>query len=166
MKQLIPFVTWSLALLLVSSCTEGPLDPKPCPRRGPTFRVGIVAEGSELPSDVAVIVHYGSNTEGFDLERGNGENQDVCCRVEAELGRMESVSCLTPRDAALPEHIGALECELNTNGAARVTVTASGYEVLEGTLEAQRLEGEKWAHCNALVTREVVLHLSRGDAGP
>src|SRR5690606_26942259 len=96
----------ALALLawLVAGCTEqSPKDPEPCPRRGPTFRLGISASGGEGPADVEITVEYGSSTEGFDLKRGNRENQDVCCRAASgTTTKLESVPCARRSDAGVP----------------------------------------------------------------
>jgi hypothetical protein len=159
------------ALLLASAtfalqCSEGTTpNSEPCPRRGPTFRLALTANGEELPPDVEIVVEYGSNTERFDLALGNGANQDVCCRALASASsKLGPVPCAAP-DAGVPGEVTRVECELSTNGAARLLVRASGYGDLEETLEAERLEGEEWEHCNALVTRDVFLDLSHGDAG-
>lgn len=153
--------------LLLASCVKGSAsEAKPCPRRGPTFRVAIAAGGAELPADTEITVAYGSNTERFDLTKGNGRNQDVCCAArDTESSDLRSVPCEEPRDAAFPSDVVSIECELSTNGAALLSVRASGYGGLEETLEAERLEGDEWEHCDALVTRELSFSLLRGDAG-
>jgi hypothetical protein len=123
--------------------------------------------GGELPRDTALEVTYGSNTESFDLRRQNAENQDICCRrVAMPSTDLTAVPCDASPDAGAVRQTAAIECELNTNGAARLTVTASGYAGLEETLEAMPLEGEEWEHCDGLVTRDVFVQLARGDAGP
>jgi hypothetical protein len=151
---------------LVLGCSEGTTpNPEPCPRRGPTFRLALTASGEELPSDVEIVVEYGSNTERFDLELGNAGNQDVCCRALASASsKLGPVPCAAP-DAGVPSLVTRVECELSTNGAARLFVHASGFDDMEQMLEAERLEGEEWEHCDALVTRDVFLDLSRRDAG-
>jgi hypothetical protein len=78
---------------------------------------------------------------------------------------LDSVPCASTQDAGVVRDPAAIECELTTNGAARLTVTASGYPVVEQTLEAEPLEGEEWEHCDALITRDVHIELTRGDAG-
>lgn len=156
-----------LALVLLASCSNGGRkDKQPCPRGGSTFRVQITSDDGELPADTSIQVSYGSNTEGFDFRHQNGANQDVCCRgVSTVSTELDAVPCV-PADAGRIRAPAAIECELTTNGAARLTVTASGYPALEQTLEAERLEGEEWEHCDVLLTRDVFVELVRGDAGP
>jgi hypothetical protein len=156
-----------VASACVCACSNPQPDDNPCPRRSATFRVQLTASGGELPRDTTVEVAYGSNTETFDLRHHNGDNQDVCCRVVATpANTLESVSCDSASDAGAERQRAAIQCELNTNGAARLTVTASGYAVLEQTLAAERLEGGGYEHCDALATRDVFVELFRGDAGP
>jgi hypothetical protein len=160
-----------LSSAVLSCTTSAPEEQAPCPRRGPTFRLQITASEGDLPQNTALSVEYGgSNVERYSLRRGNGSNQSVCCRAaEVTSGELPAVPCAAPRDAGLPAVYGntppALLCELSTNGAARVEVVSDGYAVLEQTLQAQRLEDEEYEHCDALVTRDVALHLVRADAG-
>lgn len=175
-KQLWNGVLRRTALAVLSSAvlsctTSAPEEQAPCPRRGPTFRLQITASEGDLPQDTALSVEYGgSNVERYSLRRGNGTNQSVCCRAaEVVSGALPAVLCDAPQDAGLATTHGstppALHCELSTNGAARVEVLGEGYAVLEQTLQAQRLEDEEYEHCDALVTRDVSLELTRSDAG-
>lgn len=168
-SALLPCTPLLAALLaaasLLAACST-PSAERPCPRRGATFRVQVTAGGGELPRDTAVEVAYGSDTERFDLRHQNADNEDVCCRaLAAATNELGTVACATAQDAGVVLDPLAVQCELSTNGAARVTVTATGYRVLEQTLEAQRREDEELQHCDALVTRDVFLELERGDAG-
>lgn len=156
----------SVVVTLVACSNELP-DSEPCPRRGPTFRVQVTASQGYLPLDTHVSVAYGgSSLEQFGLRRGNGDNQDVCCRATSEpseeLGR---VACGILDGGTGHGPPRAIECELNTNGAAVLTVRATGYEELEQTLVADRSEAEEWEHCDVLITRDVFTELTRGDAG-
>lgn len=155
------------AVAALAACSNEPQDSEPCPRRGPTFRVQVTASQGYLPLDTHVSVSYGgSSLEQFGLRRGNGDNQDVCCRAmpspSEELGRV-ACGALDGGTAHGPPR--AIECELNTNGAAVLTVRATGYQELEQTLVADRSEAKEWEHCDVLITRDVFAELTRGDAG-
>jgi hypothetical protein len=169
----------SLALgVAVSACGRGSEDDRvPCPRRAATFRLEVSASSGPLPADTELRVEYGASVERYDLLRGNQDNQDVCCTPwQVGDGPPASVPC-NPRDASTPMEAStalrhgpslrppAIRCELSTNGAARIEISATGYTVIEETLEALRSDDEELQHCDALVTRDIYLELTRGDAG-
>lgn len=132
-------LTWwigaaSLCLLLSSGCSS-PERRAPCPRRAPAFRLQLTAEGGDLPPDTRIDVLYGGNQEGtYSIASGIGRNDDVCCVIGTPTaGALPHVPCV---ESSLPDGGGAaaILCELWTDGAAEVVVTASGYAGLDRTL--------------------------------
>jgi hypothetical protein len=127
----------------------------------------VTAGQGYLPPDTIVAVAYGgSSLEEFSVRRGNRDNQDVCCRAapvpSEELGPVACGSL----DAGLGHGPArAIECELNTNGAAVLSVRAAGYPELEQTLVADRSESKEFEHCDVLITRDVFTQLTHSDAG-
>lgn len=178
----------AVAITLLSACNRRSSTPQPCPRDSAAFRLQLTAPEGPLPEDVFLKVTFGGSSEESYSPRGDySENKTVCCRSGSEVaGELPSVSCdsvtgsleLTfDAQAALSSWKGdsgsealsgdrrAIQCELWTNGAARVEITAKGYQLLEDTLVAQPREDEEFEDCPSLVTKDVALVLERGDAG-
>jgi hypothetical protein len=149
---------WSVGLALALSLPGCP-DDEPPPCDGPTmaFKVLLVAVDGPLPEDTMLRVKHGSatGTEDFRLDADFPSSDVVfCCRSTRDG------ECTEAGDAdGGPAPVEGMLCELWTDGAARVTVTASGYPELDENLEARSSEG-------CLQTVDVTLKLESRDAGP
>jgi hypothetical protein len=125
------------------------------------FRVLLVAAESPLPEDTMFRVKHGSatGTEDFRLDADFPSSDVVfCCRATRDGECVQASDAASDADGG-PAPVEALLCELWTDGAADVTVTASGYPDLEKNLQARSSEG-------CLQTVDVTLMLERRDAGP
>ncbi len=107
------------------------------------------ADGKPLPRDVKIEVKYGGGVELYDAAYPVATPQVVECRQELD------------QDAAEDASAGQLEkivCDLWTDGAASVTVTAEGYPKTERALAAETDE------CGVVMTEQEIT-LQEGDAG-
>jgi hypothetical protein len=125
-----------------------------------SFRVLIVAAKGPLPQDTVFGVKHGASTqeELFSLQDFPESDVVFCCRSTRDKECVETPDGSPDADAGTPP-VEALLCELWTDGAARVTVTASGYPKIATTLDARFSEG-------CIEPRDVVLKLERPDGGP
>lgn len=154
-----------LCLLGLSACDEGGGGgPGPsCAQAGPAFRLLLRAPEGPLPADTRVRVTYQGNLhESYGGVRTH-DNEDLCCRRHSEIpSHFDSTSCHPDAGVSISSLAGteAIACDLWSNGAAQVEVSASGYETT-----VQELEAEVDEACQTIVTSDVVLVLQRGDAG-
>lgn len=124
------------AAMALGGCSSPVPNDAGCGPAHPTFRLVVdVAEGG-VPEDVRIRVRYGSGEETF--EAGGGDAPKV---VFCEVNRETS-------DAG-PGPIREVGCDLWTDGAATVWVTAKGYADVTRDLEAER-EGR----CGLVLTEE------------
>jgi hypothetical protein len=149
-----------------------------CPDPVPAFRVRLTS-GSTLPPGAKLeVVFGGAQSEQYVLGEAHSSNETVCCTsLAAGAPVPSSIPCDgaagTPQvaDASQVLDAGAtavteyalITCELWTNGAAKVTVEAEGYQVSTETLVAEA--DEELEYCNAFRTVYVDLSLLRPDAG-
>lgn len=129
--------------LLALACSNGDGDdPKDC-KLVAAFELTVRAVPGPLPADTTLEVQYGGGTETFRLDQGVQTQEVVLCDE-------------TAKDAGAADGgVAEVHCRLWTQGAAKVTVTASGYPTVEETLEA-KAQGK----CIQTVPVEIVL----GDA--
>lgn len=144
MTWLGPFLLRSAAALacagFLTACGSEE-EPKECKARA-AFDLEVRAASGALPSDTSVLVEYGGGQEEYRLDDPVHQQEDVLCTTE-------------PADAGA---VMTLRCALWTQGAATVTVRASGYPELQEELEAQ-------ADGKCIETVPVVLTLGDVDAG-
>jgi hypothetical protein len=134
------------AVVLVG-CSSNP-DDKECPLR-PAFQLHLqTATGTALPADTVVRVKYGGGVEEYRLDEVIHSQENVFCQHRDQDGG--------PVEAGA--QVGELSCVLWTQGAATITVEASGYPDLEKDLEAK---GKN----RCIETVDVTLTLDAGDGG-
>jgi hypothetical protein len=122
------------------------------------FKVLLVAADGPLPEDTVFTVEHGTGKESFSLEADFPSSDVVfCCRSTRDGECTQAGDAASDADGG-PAPVEGLLCELWTDGAADVTVTASGYPDLEENLQARSSEG-------CLQTVDVTLMLERRDAG-
>jgi hypothetical protein len=151
-----------------------------CPRARPAFELTIKSHEGTLPRNLGVEVEFGGATsERYSFQRGNEGNDVLCCVPGNEplsslhpqtCGRALSESMLA--DAALdaaptapaPLHPPTeLRCQIWTNGAADLTITAGETPELRRTLVADL--DERYPRCAVWDTTAVKLVLGATDAG-
>lgn len=141
--------TWSIRaasacgmglLLLVGACSSP--DPVDCPSH-PTFRLIVDAQDGHVPGDVQINVLYGSGEELFDARDPDALLKVVFCKLEREARQDGGVEAgdggVKAGDGGTAEGpISQVVCDLWTDGAATVSVTAQGYPETIRELEAER----------------------------
>jgi len=138
-----------LALSAGAAACRSSQDRSDCPGPHATFRLTVRADGKPLPRDVKIEVKYGGGVELYDAAHPVATPQVVECRQELD------------EDAGEDASAGQLErivCDLWTDGAASVTVTAEGYPKTERALAAETDE------CGVVMTEQEIT-LQEGDAG-
>ena len=177
------FLATAWMLLCACSVDSRP----PCPQVSATFRLQLSASDGPLPEDTVLTVHFGgSEQETYSLSDDNADNEVLCCRRDAltaaPIGPVPCGHRATADAASSDASFGpprgrhgspppALHCELWTNGAAEVEVSARGYAALDETLEARLAEPEAQEEremlkgCTALETVDVSLELQLQEAG-
>jgi len=119
-----------LGVVALGACSsdDGENDP-PCTIE-PAFQLSVRAVSGELPSDTVIKAQYGGGVEEFHVDVTNPTLEVLLCVA-------------TSADAGVDAGAGVqrIDCKLWAQGAATVTVTASGYPDLVQELEAQ-LDGE------------------------
>ncbi len=136
--------SWVVALAL-SACST---DPRPeCPLK-PAFQLSLSASEGPLPPDTVLRVKYGGGLEEYRLNDLVHTQEVVFCQHRLDGG--------LPAEAGVP--VDELYCEMWTQGAATVTVEATGYPDLEQKIEAQ-------AKDRCILTVDVSLRLDLGDGG-
>ncbi len=108
-----------------------------------------------MPDDLTIEVTYGGGVEKFDARQPDGTPTSVFCTVDyaSDGGQDASVDQDAGGSDGAIDHV---ECELWTDGAAKVVVKASGYPDVERTLSA------KSDSCG-LITSDEEIELERGD---
>lgn len=145
-------------LLAAVACSEQQAPPSDtCPGPRPAFSLHVErADGELLPADTTLTVSYGGSAqERFALDDPPTAPQVVFCRVVPEGAALDGgVVDLASLDAGT--HIKALVCELWTDGAANVSVEASGLAPFTQTLVAQTDEcGITTTESGALLQGEI-----------
>jgi hypothetical protein len=118
-----------------------------CPARA-AFHVVVRAQGAPLPDQTQIKVDHGAGSEEFQLDAPNRSPEILFC---------EPVSADAGVDAGGSDDVLSLACDLWTQGATAVTVTAPGYPLLEEELEVETESG-------CIQTVDVELLLDAGDA--
>jgi hypothetical protein len=149
---------------LVVGCNDAkdPANNPLCVQRGPAFRMMVVAPHGPLPGDVELELTYqGTLHEGYEFG-DRSRNEDLCCRAMSTIPNELTATSCNPDDAGAPMHAPAMAimCDVWSNGAAQVTLSASGYVTTVHELAATLDED-----CGTIETTEVTLTLQRGDAG-
>lgn len=110
---------------LAFGCSDGNGDdPEDC-KLVAAFDLTVRAVPGPLPQDTTLEVQYGGGTETFRVDQGVQAQEVVLCddtKKDASAG-----------DGGVPQ----VHCKLWTQGAAKVTVTATGYSPVEEALEAK-----------------------------
>ena len=134
-------------LLLLAGCSSP--QEEDCPLR-PAFQLRLVTAGAKpLPSDTVLRVKYGGGVEEYRLDEAVHSQENVFCQHrDVDGGPVEAGAS-----------VNELSCVLWTQGAADISVEASGYPDLEKTLEAK---GKN----RCIETVDVTLTLDAGDGGP
>jgi hypothetical protein len=148
--------------LELSGCDEGGgTGPGPsCAQAGPAFRLLLRAPDGPLPADTRLRVTYQGNLHESYGGTHTHDNEDLCCQRHGKIpSHFQSTSCRPDAGTSLFVGTQAIACDLWSNGAAQVEVSASGYETT-----VQELEAEVDETCQTIVTSDVVLVLQRGDA--
>ncbi len=125
---------YGMGLLLLAGACSSP-DPVDCPSH-PTFRLIVDAQDGHVPGDVQINVLYGSGEELFDARDPDASLKVVFCKLEREGHQDGGVEAGDGGTAEGP--ISQVVCDLWTDGAATVTVTAQGYPETIRELEAER----------------------------
>lgn len=153
----------AMAASLLIGCKDSndPVDQPLCVQQGPAFRVLVVAPQGPLPRDTELQLTYqGTQHEAYELH-DRSINEDLCCQAVSEVPSEFSATSCRP-DAGVPLHSPAVAivCDVWSNGAAQVTLSATGYDTAVHNLTAMLDE-----ECETIETSDVTLTLQRGDAG-
>jgi len=121
-----------LPLLVFMAAACEPEATHDCPGPRPAFRLQIRAEsGQSLPGDMIVRVRYGGNgEESFRADAPSPQPQVLFC------GALGGAAGAAGAGSAAGATLEGLACELWTDGAADVTIEASGFEAYEEPLAA------------------------------
>jgi hypothetical protein len=124
------------AAAIGTACSSSsPASTCPPPYSHATFRLTVEADSAPLPHNVVITVKYGSGEEVYDAEHPNQSPQVVFCgQVQADGGAIDEDA--SDQDASQPSAAGAIVCDLWTDGAATVMVTAPGYADTQQDLKA------------------------------
>lgn len=139
---------WLALSASVTACGSSQ-DRSDCPGPHPTFRLTVRADGKPLPHDVKIEVKYGGGVELYDAAHPVATPQVVECeqRLDSDAGEDASAGQLE-----------RIVCDLWTDGAATVTVTAKGYPETERSLAAET------DTCGVVMTDQEIT-LREGDGG-
>lgn len=130
--------------------------PSTCPSSHATFKLTVKAEASAVPRDVWISVKYGGGVEHYRAETPPVAPQVVYCKLECVDGGGSDASSADAADGGAQSNIEAVVCDLWTDGAATVTVRASGYPDVVRDLSARRDE------CGLVLT-DVTILLEKAD---
>lgn len=130
----------STALLAAACSEDGGPDSKQC-KVVPAFRLNLRAASGPLPPDTMLEVKYGAGVESYRLDQGDTGQENVLCHTDAPDGG----------DAG--KDVSQIDCELWTQGAAKVTLTATGYDTIVKDLGAK----EDPDKCLETVTVTIIL---------
>lgn len=140
--RLVGVVAFGLGVALTLGACSSPVPNEAgCGPAHPTFRLVVDAEEGAVPDDVRIRVRYGSGEESFEATGGGEAPKVVFCEVQREA---------SAEDAGQGP-IQEVGCDLWTDGAATVWVTARGYVDVTRDLEAERD-----ARCGLVLTDERV----------
>ncbi len=138
--RLVGVVAFGLGVALTLGACSSPVpNDAGCGPAHPTFRLVVDVEDGAVPDDVRIRVRYGSGEESFEAEGGGEAPKVVFCEVAREA---------SAEDAGQGP-IQEVGCDLWTDGAATVWVTARGYVDVTRDLEAERD-----ARCGLVLTDE------------
>ncbi|HEY6557083.1 MAG TPA: hypothetical protein VI072_07405 [Polyangiaceae bacterium] len=137
---------------LTAGCTKDP-EYEECIGDRPAFLVRVSARAESLPDDTRLKVQYGAGEEEYLLEQPPDAPEVVFCTL---LSRQVDAGSMIEVEAGAP--VQELLCELWTQGAATLTVRATGYPAQELNLRAERNE------CG-IETVDYHVVLERADAG-
>lgn len=174
---------WGVCVALGGLCCDPTGDPpdEVCPRARPAFELTIASLEGPLPRSLEVEVEFGGAAiESYSFQRGNVGNDVLCCVPgNAQASSLHPQTCgralseLMKPDAALdaapPLATPSLDlptrvhCQLWTNGAAELTITARDTPELRRTLVAD--QDERYPQCSVWDTTSVKLVLGADDAG-
>jgi hypothetical protein len=150
------------SLLVACKDSKDPANEPLCLQQGPAFRVMVVAPLGPLPRDTELRLTYqGTRQEDYNLH-DRSMNEDLCCRAMSTIpSELRATSCSDP-DAGLPPHTPAMAivCDVWSNGAAQIALSATGYDPAIHDLTATLDE-----ECETIETSDITLTLQRGDAG-
>lgn len=167
----------AFGIFMMPACSPSSPDPASCGPPHATFHLVLDAADGPVPGDIVIDVKYGSGEETFDAKNPDGTPEVVYCRLEfdgvemdasadvAEGGDDGDASDLDARgdgpggphgDGGPNRTIARVVCDLWTDGAADVHITASGYPEVERELSAER-------DACGLVLSEVAITLERAD---
>ena len=136
--RLLPLLALSAALLSAGCSPGHGSDDPPCPGPKPAFRLEVRrTNGEDLPADTSVRVAFdGSGEETFSLTKPTASLQVTFCGVLPEGSDPDGglIDAGTPLEGGVG--IRAIRCDLWTNGAAKVTVAATGLGTETRDLEA------------------------------
>lgn len=120
------------ALALTTSCSKDPRYDD-CIVERPAFRVRVNAHANELPDDTRLYVDYGAGEEEYRLGDPPERPDVVFCIL---LSEQVDAGAMIEVDTG--SGVQELLCELWTQGAAQLTVRASGYPTQVLTMVAER----------------------------
>lgn len=154
-------VAITASLLLGCKNSTDPVNQPLCVQQGPAFRMMVVAPHGPLPRDIELRLAYqGTLREDYGLH-DRSTNEDLCCQAMAEVpSALTATSCRPDAGAPLHAPTMAIMCDVWSNGAAQVTLSATGYDTTVHDLTAILDE-----ECETIETSDVTLTLQRGDAG-
>jgi hypothetical protein len=126
--------------------------------------VQLSAADGPIPFDTTIEVSYqGGLEESFRVGHPS-KNEDVCCRlVSAAPSPLPPTPCAAADAGFFTGDVtgaSVVLCDVWSNGAATLEVTAHGYEPISAELMAEADE-----KCKRIVTSEVSLLLEHGDGG-
>ena len=116
-----PALVLVMSSLAAVGCADRPPAENDCPSRpSPAFLLTLRTQSGEpLPGDAHVVIAAGSGKEDFDAATPPAAPDLAFCTGAGEGGVTE------------------LTCKLWTNGAAELSITASGYQPVKRTLVAE-----------------------------
>lgn len=128
------------AALSGSGCSDGNGDdPKECTVKA-AFELTVRTVSGALPGDTTLEVKYGGGVEAYRVDQGMQNQEVVLCTTD------------TADASDAGQAANEVYCKLWTQGAAAVTVTATGYPTVKQDLEA-KAQGK----CIQTVPVEIVL---------
>lgn len=119
-------IGYAIIPFILNGCTQEPTYDG-CYGEHPAFVVTIRSNEGPLPPDTRLHVKYGSGEERYSLREPNAPANVIFCATIAGDGAPDAGGA-----------VQALVCELWTQGAAQITVEASGYPSIMRNLKAQR----------------------------
>ena len=143
----------------LDACSNDDGTKKPCPTE-PAFLLTLRAVPGPLPEDIELTVEFGGGSESYKLADPVHSQETVLCEIETEdAGTSAEGGVEAGADAGASPAV-ALHCEVWSQGAAKVTVTATGYpSILKREIEAT----QDSSHC--IRTKPVDVVLGDKDAG-